>query len=185
MCLQWFALYNFVWYSNFFLQTKRKKKKNSAKVLLFEIWKIKNRTWYQQHNNTDRQKKLFTQLDFYFKWTMTRWDPVDKNTFEFSFIFVEFFKRKTFTIFGKIAPICGSEDSDLTSDSSTKMSVALDSVMETQAAQLNLLLYHMYRPYFNGRIFNNLLLYHMYRPYFNGRINNTEFMINLNTVDFF
>jgi len=31
------------------------------------------------------------------------------------------------------------------------MSVALDSVMETQAAQLNLLLYHMYRPYFNGR----------------------------------
>jgi hypothetical protein len=73
----------------------------------------------------------------------------------------------------------------LTSDSSTKMSVALDSVMETQAAQLNLLLYHMYRPYFNGRIFNNLLLYHMYWPYFNGRINNTEFKINLNSVDFF
>ena len=170
MCLQWFALYyNFVWYSNFFLQTKRKKKTNSAKVLLFEIRKKKIEL---DINNTTHTKKLFTQLDFYFMWTMTRWDPVDKNTFEFSFIFVEFLKRKTFTIFGKIAPICGSED--LTSDSSTKMSVALDSVMETQAAQLNLLLYHMYRPYFNGRIFNNLLLYHMYWPYFNGRINNTE-----------
>ncbi len=35
----------------------------------------------------------------------------------------------------------------------SKMSVALDSsaAMETQAAQLNLLLYQMYRPYFNGK----------------------------------
>ena len=32
-----------------------------------------------------------------------------------------------------------------------KMSVALDSVVETQAAQLNLLLYQIYRPYFNGK----------------------------------
>ena len=33
------------------------------------------------------------------------------------------------------------------------MSVAaLDSVMETQVAQLNLLLYQIYRPYFNGKI---------------------------------
>ena len=31
------------------------------------------------------------------------------------------------------------------------MSVALDSVMESQAAQLNLLLYQIYRPYFNGK----------------------------------
>ena len=28
----------------------------------------------------------------------------------------------------------------------------LDSVMETQVAQLNLLLYQIYRPYFNGKI---------------------------------
>ena len=32
------------------------------------------------------------------------------------------------------------------------MSVALDSVMETQVAQLNLLLYQIYRPYFNGKL---------------------------------
>ena len=31
------------------------------------------------------------------------------------------------------------------------MSVALDSVVESQAAQLNLLLYQIYRPYFNGK----------------------------------
>ena len=31
------------------------------------------------------------------------------------------------------------------------MSVAMDGVMETQAAQLNLLLYQIYRPYFNGK----------------------------------
>ena len=32
------------------------------------------------------------------------------------------------------------------------MSVAaLDSVMDTQVAQLNLLLYQIYRPYFNGK----------------------------------
>jgi len=34
---------------------------------------------------------------------------------------------------------------------SSKMSVALDNVMESQAAQLNLLLYQIYRPYFNGK----------------------------------
>ena len=34
----------------------------------------------------------------------------------------------------------------------SKMSVAaLDSVMDTQVAQLNLLLYQIYRPYFNGK----------------------------------
>ena len=39
------------------------------------------------------------------------------------------------------------------------MSVAaLDSVMETQVAQLNLLLYNIYRPYFNGKIKSYLLL---------------------------
>ncbi len=31
------------------------------------------------------------------------------------------------------------------------MSVALDSVVESQAAQLNLLLYQIYRPYFSGK----------------------------------
>ena len=36
-----------------------------------------------------------------------------------------------------------------------KMSVALDSVMETQVAQLNLLLYQIYRPYFNGKLKNS------------------------------
>lgn len=35
--------------------------------------------------------------------------------------------------------------------SDTKMNIGLDSVMETQAAQLNLLLYQIYRPYFNGK----------------------------------
>ena len=34
------------------------------------------------------------------------------------------------------------------------MSVALDSVMESQAAQLNLLLYQIYRPYFNGKTYS-------------------------------
>ena len=48
------------------------------------------------------------------------------------------------------------------------MSVAaLDSVMETQVAQLNLLLYNIYRPYFNGKIKSYLLLdlskFHMNR----------------------
>lgn len=33
----------------------------------------------------------------------------------------------------------------------TKINVGLDSVMESQAAQLNLLLYQIYRPYFNGK----------------------------------
>ena len=34
----------------------------------------------------------------------------------------------------------------------TKINIGgLDSVMETQAAQLNLLLYQIYRPYFNGK----------------------------------
>ena len=37
-----------------------------------------------------------------------------------------------------------------------KMSVALDSVMETQVAQLNLLLYQIYRPYFNGKLFMHI-----------------------------
>ena len=31
------------------------------------------------------------------------------------------------------------------------MNIGLDSVMESQAAQLNLLLYQIYRPYFNGK----------------------------------
>ena len=36
--------------------------------------------------------------------------------------------------------------------SDTKMNISgLDSVMESQAAQLNLLLYQIYRPYFNGK----------------------------------
>ena len=38
------------------------------------------------------------------------------------------------------------------------MSVALDSVMETQAAQLNLLLYQIYRPYFNGKSYTISIL---------------------------
>ena len=36
-------------------------------------------------------------------------------------------------------------------NSDTKMNIGLDSVMESQAAQLNLLLYQIYRPYFNGK----------------------------------
>ena len=42
--------------------------------------------------------------------------------------------------------------------SDTKMNIGLDSVMETQAAQLNLLLYQIYRPYFNGKHINLLLV---------------------------
>ncbi len=39
-----------------------------------------------------------------------------------------------------------------------KMSVAaLDTVVETQAAQLNLLLYQLYRPYFNGKTWRYML----------------------------
>ena len=43
------------------------------------------------------------------------------------------------------------------------MSVALDSVMESQAAQLNLLLYQIYRPYFNGKTHTHPLLVHIGR----------------------
>ena len=35
----------------------------------------------------------------------------------------------------------------------------LDSVMETQVAQLNLLLYQIYRPYFNGKIISYFILF--------------------------
>ena len=41
------------------------------------------------------------------------------------------------------------DGSSVTTD--TKMNIGLDSVMESQAAQLNLLLYQIYRPYFNGK----------------------------------
>merc|ERR1712223_1493051 len=57
------------------------------------------------------------------------------------------------TVAGSTSPIgaMSSPNSDgnvVTND--TKINVGLDSVMESQAAQLNLLLYQIYRPYFNA-----------------------------------
>ena len=58
------------------------------------------------------------------------------------------------TVAGSTSPIgaMSSPNADgnvVTND--TKINVGLDSVMESQAAQLNLLLYQIYRPYFNGK----------------------------------
>ena len=60
----------------------------------------------------------------------------------------------TVTVAGSTSPIgaMSSPNSDgnvVTND--TKINVGLDSVMESQAAQLNLLLYQIYLPYFNGK----------------------------------
>ena len=42
------------------------------------------------------------------------------------------------------------------------MSVALDNTVESQSAQMNLLLYQIYRPYLNGKNFFNDFLYFVF-----------------------
>ena len=59
------------------------------------------------------------------------------------------------TVAGSTSPVGGVVSSPTVDvighTNDTKLNIGLDSVMETQAAQLNLLLYQIYRPYFNGK----------------------------------